>query len=97
MAGPSCKNLDSISQALSGKVQVRWTWLWPVHPRPVIPASTRHSATTRRRGEPALVETGAGIHNNRGFPGCPLETAGMTIGGPMLCTQPQIHLTMSVT
>ena len=72
------KNLDSISQTLSGKVQVRETWLWPGHPRPVIPAE-------------------AGIHNNRGFPGCPLETAGMTIGGPMLCTQSQIHLTMSVT
>ena len=58
---------------------------------------TRAPSSRHFRGEPALVETGAGIHNNRGFPGCPLETAGMTISGPMRCTQSQIHLTMSVT
>ncbi len=29
-----CKKLDSISQPLSGEVQVQWTWLRPVPPRP---------------------------------------------------------------
>ncbi len=33
-----CRNLDSISQTLSGEIQVQWTWLRPVHPRPVMPA-----------------------------------------------------------
>ncbi len=50
------------------KIEVQWEWLWPVPPRPVIPArSKRESILLFLRGD--------------GKDGSPLKTARMTDGG----------------